>query len=223
MAGRKFKRLGKGRKRHGRKILKYFLIVCEGQKTEPHYFKGLKRQLSKGVLRQIEIDIRGIGANTQSLVKKALEIKSEIEFDTTRPIDQVWVVFDRDSFKKQQFNQAVAFCEQKSPLINAAWSNEAFELWYLLHFDDHRSALSRTQYQKKLESCFKNAGLTNFRYAKNHENMFTLLDEYGSRSDAIRRCKALNKDYSEKRNYADHNPCTQVHLLVEDLLKYKPS
>ncbi|MGD1845650.1 MAG: RloB family protein, partial [Salibacteraceae bacterium] len=111
MAGRKFKRLGKGRKRHGRKILKYFLIVCEGQKTEPHYFKGLKRQLSKGVLRQIEIDIRGIGANTQSLVKKALEIKSEIEFDTTRPIDQVWVVFDRDSFKKQQFNQAVAFCE----------------------------------------------------------------------------------------------------------------
>ena len=49
---------------------KYYLIVCEGEKTEPNYFKSLKNALPKGVLEICEFNIDGTGYNTESLVKK---------------------------------------------------------------------------------------------------------------------------------------------------------
>ena len=38
---------------------KYYLIVCEGEKTEPNYFKSLKNALPKGVLEICEFSIDG--------------------------------------------------------------------------------------------------------------------------------------------------------------------
>jgi hypothetical protein len=40
---------------------KFFLIICEGEKTEPYYFEGLKKDLPKGVLDFVDIDIDGTG------------------------------------------------------------------------------------------------------------------------------------------------------------------
>ena len=62
--------------------------------------------------------------------------------------DRVWVVFDRDDFN--DFNEAIALAERKG--YKAAWSNEAFELWYLLHFIYLDTAISRADYIKKLEN-----------------------------------------------------------------------
>lgn len=39
----------------------YFLIVCEGEKTEPLYFEAFKYDLPKGVLENATIDIQGEG------------------------------------------------------------------------------------------------------------------------------------------------------------------
>jgi hypothetical protein len=50
---------------------KYFLIVCEGTKTEPLYFEGLKNDLPQGVLQLFEIDIKGFGQNGKALVHRA--------------------------------------------------------------------------------------------------------------------------------------------------------
>jgi hypothetical protein len=50
-----------------------YLIVCEGEKTEPHYFEALKRQLPNAVAEVVTIDIDGAGMNTRSLVEFALE------------------------------------------------------------------------------------------------------------------------------------------------------
>ena len=36
---------------------KNYLIVCEGEKTEPNYFKSLKSSLPKGVLEVIDFRI----------------------------------------------------------------------------------------------------------------------------------------------------------------------
>lgn len=47
------------RKQKTRELKKKFLIVCEGEKTEPNYFEGFK------VPREI-IKIEGIGYNTNS-------------------------------------------------------------------------------------------------------------------------------------------------------------
>ena len=44
----------------------------------------------------------------------------------------MWLVFDRDEWRAEVFNQVIAQAERKN--IQVAYSNQAFELWYLLHF-----------------------------------------------------------------------------------------
>lgn len=197
----------------------YYLIVCEGEATEPNYFEGLKQDLPKGVLTAYQIDIEGAGRNTQSLVNEALRLKGVYEKNSTRPVDRLWVVFDRDSFAANNFNDAINRCAQSNPVIGCAWSNEAFELWYLLHFHYYQNAMSRRQYQDLIEQNLKPHLGDDYSYEKNSEEMYALLKEYGNMEDAIRNAKQLAENYGERRDYADHNPCTMVWVLVEELLK----
>ncbi len=75
----------------------YYLIVCEGAKTEPNYFESIKKELPVGLL---EIKIEGTGRNTLGLVKHAKILGEK----STRKFDKIWVVFDRDSFPERNFN-----------------------------------------------------------------------------------------------------------------------
>ena len=109
----------RGRRPPNRRPRSRFLIVCEGERTEPNYFRGFR--LSAKVA-----DIRGLGANTVSLVRETIVLRDAGDYDS------VWCVFDRDSFPLQNFNRALQLAEQNG--INVAYSNEAFEIWYLLHF-----------------------------------------------------------------------------------------
>ena len=54
---KRLERKGHQRKRNVIPKRKYFLIVCEGEKTEPNYFESLKQDLPKGVLTSCRIDI----------------------------------------------------------------------------------------------------------------------------------------------------------------------
>lgn len=199
----------------------YYLIVCEGAATEPNYFEGLKQDLPKGVLTAYQIDIEGTGRNTQSLVDEALRLKEAYEKNTTRPVDKLRVVFDRDSFAANDFNNAIVRCAQNTPVIGCAWSNEAFELWYLLHFHYYNNAISRKDYQDLIEENLRPFLGENYRYQKNSIEMYALLKEYGSIEDAIRNAKNLERNFAGRQDYANHNPCTMVYKLVEELLKLK--
>jgi len=46
---------------------RWFLIVCEGEKTEPNYFRKFPVDT-----KVIKLDIQGEGKNTKSLVEKAI-------------------------------------------------------------------------------------------------------------------------------------------------------
>jgi hypothetical protein len=214
----RFAAKGNGRRVESRGKRKFFLIVCEGEKSEPNYFRGLGASLPKGVLNvgQIELQIHGEGYNTLSLVQRALEIKADVE--RRRTVDETWIVFDKDSFAPVQFNAAIkaCICEQN---VFAAWSNEAFELWYLLHFAYYNTAMSRAHYREKIESCFKNKGLHGFSYRKNHPDMSRLLAQYGDIDLAIRNSKKLEISHGGAADFSNHNPCTMVHRLVERLLR----
>lgn len=199
----------------------YYLIVCEGEETEPNYFEGLKQDLPKGVLTAYQIDIEGTGRNTQSLIDEAIRLKAVYEKNTGRLIDKLWVVFDRDSFTAHDFNNAINRCMQSNPVIYCAWSNEAFELWYLLHFHYYQNAMSRGQYQGLIEQNLKPHLGDDYTYEKNSEELYALLKEYGSIDDAIRNAKRLAEAYGKRQDYAEQNPCTMVHRLVEELLKLK--
>ena len=122
--------------RKQRPIRKSFLIVCEGKQTEPNYFKAL----TKGI-ESINCEISGKGKDPNSLVEYAITKKANNDFD------KIWVVFDKDEVPNNDFNDAIAEAERN--YIECAWSNEAFELWFLYHFENVTAHLSRKAYQKK--------------------------------------------------------------------------
>ena len=191
--------------------------MCEGTKTEPNYFKSLRKRLPKGVVTACQIDIEGTGRNTLTLIDEALRLKEYYEKNSLRKLDKLWVVFDRDSFNANDFNNAINRCKDLKPEIGCAWSNEAFELWYLLHFHFYNNAISRKDYQNLIEENFRSKGLTGYVYQKNSEEMIDLLEQHGNRADAVRNADTLFKRYGPSRNFSEQNPCTMVYQLVAEL------
>jgi hypothetical protein len=216
------KRLERGERRRKEEIRperKYFLIVCEGEKTEPLYFEAFKADLPKGVL---DIDIEGEGKNTHSLIEAIIRIKDKREKASGRQYDQVWAVFDRDSFPPQNFNAAIFRARRNDPEICCAWSNEAFELWYLLHFEFFQDAASRDQYQKRLEQALSRRMGKPFEYRKNDPRLYALLRDFGNQEQAILWAMELEGRH-DGEDFANHNPCTKVYKLVMELKKLASS
>ena len=190
------------------KTRRWFLIVCEGEKTEPNYFRRFPVDTNV-----IKLDIKGEGKNTKSLVEKAIELKNDSESDET---DRFWCVFDRDKNPKnpndaQNFNAAIN--NAKNNGIKVAYSNDAFELWYLLHFHYYNAAISRKDYQNMLTN------LLGHKYEKNSETIYDELKN--QQQDAIKNAKRLLKEY-DRPNPETDNPSTTVHLLVEELNSFIP-
>ena len=190
------------------KTRRWFLIVCEGEKTEPNYFRTFP--VNKNLIR---LDIKGEGKSTKSLVEKAIELKSNTEYDKN---DQFWCVFDRDKNPKnpndaQNFNAAIEMAKNNG--IKVAYSNDAFELWYLLHFYLYKTGISRQDYPDRLTK------LLGHEYQKNSETIYEELKS--KQQDAIKHAKRLLIEY-DRSNPESDNPSTTVHLLVEELNKFIP-
>ena len=175
-----------------------FLIVCEGTATEPNYF--LSFPVPRGV-----VDVRGTGRNTKSVVQEAIQRRDAAKKENDA-YDQVWCVFDRDSFPPDHFNEALELAVREK--ISVAFSNEAFEIWYLLHLEYYETGISRQDYRGKLTS------LLTHPYEKNSR---TIYDELFTRQpDALRNARRLHEQYQPPSPEKD-NPCTTVYLLVEQL------
>jgi hypothetical protein len=178
-----------------------FLIVCEGEKTEPLYFNAFR-------LPQCVVTAVGTGFNTTALVRRARDLWNE-----NRIYDQCWCVFDLDDFAAEHFNQAIALAIREG--IRVAYSNEAFELWYLLHFGYYSTGITREQYFEKLnEHLLKACGRV---YEKNSPHMYNLLLD--RQLTAIRNAERLLSEYDPPAPAKD-KPSTTVHLLVQELNKY---
>ncbi len=187
------------------------LIVCEGTKTEPNYFRAFKALLPNHV---VELDIQGEGFNTLSLVEQAQKLRMD-RASGDYPFDQVWVVFDRDSFEPDNFDNAIH--KATTDKIECAWSNEAFELWYILHFEYRTTGMSRDEYEGKL------TGLLGQEYRKNATDMYRQLAAKGNQKQAIAWARRLHDEIEVAGTPASRaNPCTTVFKLVETLNGFKP-
>jgi len=189
------------------------LIVCEGENTEPSYFRQFK--LSTATVKAI-----GEGYNTVSLVKRAIQIASKKHYD------QVWCVFDKDDFSANNFNNAIQIANANN--FGVAYSNQAFEYWIILHLEDHQGGgMHRADYDKKLNDLLKPFGIS---YDGNGskiitEEIFEVLDAFDDNLKKERKEVAINR---AKRNIKSHyksspasaESCTTVYELVEELLKY---
>ena len=189
----------------------YFLIVTEGVKTEPNYFNALKQDLGLGTISVI--DIEGQGKDTLRVVEEAISLRQK-SFPFKR-YDRIWAVFDRDSFPTRNFNGAIEKAESNN--IQCAWSNEAFELWFLLHFHFVNVKMDRADYSDFLNREIRKS-IKNFRYEKNSTEIYKILKKVGNQRNAIAWAKQLESQFTD-RKFANHNPCTKVHLLIEELFK----
>ncbi|MFR9542702.1 MAG: RloB family protein [Rikenellaceae bacterium] len=189
------------------------LIVCEGEKTEPNYFDSFKTIAHGSFVYDVEA--KGFGLNTHGVVTKAIELRSKAQIQ----YDAVWAVFDRDSFPANDFDNAIAVAEAND--IGVAWSNEAFELWYLLHFQYRNTKMSRDDYKKAISDAVNASGRwsgkVSYVYQKNDLHNYNIMSNCGSQEDAIRNAEALCELFTDAA-YHKHNPCTTVHKLVLQLL-----
>jgi RloB-like protein len=186
------------RKLDVREVKQRFLIVCEGKKTEPYYFKSFR--VPKAV-----VAIEGAAGDPTRLVNSAYKLANEDEYD------QVWCVFDRDegAWTAQNFNNALQ--NAKTYGFHIAYSNECFELWYILHFEFLNTGLPRSDYEDKLSE------LLGTKYRKNDSTIYQQL--LAKQQIAIKYAQKLLESYNSidpERN----NPSTTVHLLVEALNKF---
>jgi hypothetical protein len=195
---------------------KTFLIVCEGANTEPLYFEGFPVP-SKTVVTE-----GGHGSKT-ALVNFALKIRELPKYEGR----EVWCVFDFDvkpdeeATQPADFNNAIIKAEENG--MRVAWSNDAFELWFVLHYQGLESALTRHELYKilkekwELESFSSEAKKVEFcigHYERHREGF-----KNASQKLAIRRARSLHLAFGGKLNYAEQTPCTTVYLLVEELNK----
>lgn len=203
-------------RRHTRRVVARILIVCEGEKTEPQYFKSFSK-INRGSV-VYNLDVQGIGDNTRNVVNKAIELK-KIAMGSSSEYDSVWAVFDRDSFPSSDFNAAIQKAEASG--IGCAWSNEAFELWFLFHFVNRITPMSRDEYKRaisrEVNSSIAYKKQDAYVYKKNDPENYYVMNKYGSQENALKWAEAKSREYLNAK-YAEHNPCTMVYKLVRQLI-----
>ncbi len=185
---------------------KTILIVCEGENTEPLYFNSFK---------VLTLTVKSIGLGESKL--KLIESTQRIQ--ETENCDEVWCVFDLDIRRDEEtcipdFNNAIK--RAKDLGYRVAYSNDAFELWFYLHYHYTDCENHRTFYYEKLGE------LWNINYEKEGKKwkfsfeIYERLknDKRANQAEAIKRAKKL---YMDKVDLAYHlqNPVTTVYELVE--------
>ena len=153
----------------------YHLIVTEGTKTEPQYFKAIQDIINHQYKAKIQLDVIGEGDNTLSLFEKA-RYRAEQNPNVYR---HVWVVYDTDDFPADYINRTAELCKRSSTTetsYHAVWSNQCVELWYLLHFSFFQADIHRKEYWPKLTECLVSIGAG--EYTKGRPDMYEVLRPY---------------------------------------------
>lgn len=193
-----------------RPLLRQFLIVSEGVNTEVSYFQQFR-------LPNVKVVPIGTGYNTISLVEKAIELAAEPKYAGF----EVWCVFDKDSFPNERFNEAVRLAIQHFGRV--AYSNQSFEYWLILHFEDHQGgAMDRTLYDSKINQYLAPHklfydGSGNKKVSKDFFELMLVTDPKNGKSrqvNAITRAQNIFKQHTHQ-SPATEESSTTVFQLIE--------
>ncbi len=188
---------------------KSFLIVTEGEKTEPNYFKAL-RDLLQLSATDVEI-LHPPGTDPLTLVQKAIELKDIRKSDSKKglkiPYDEVWIVYDLEKPHDQRRDIAQRAIEIGKPKgIKFGESDPCFEFWLLLHeefttapFEDCHAVIVR------LRTYWPN-------YLKGEIPSEKFIRKL---PDAIERAQRCRKHHHDSNG--DGNPGTKVDILTSIL------
>ncbi|MFZ1978131.1 MAG: RloB family protein [Bacteroidota bacterium] len=188
---------------------KAFLIVTEGEKTEPNYFKALRERLQLKATNVVLIHPKGTDPIT--LVKNAIELRSERKKESKKgsgvAYDEVWIIFDLEKphdARRKLAKEAKELKEAKG--IKFGDSDPCFEFWLLLHeefttaqFVDCDAVIVRLK-----------------NHIPDYSKGWTPSSEYLKKlPDAIERAQRCRKHHFDTNG--DGNPSTEVDKLVSNL------
>nr|VFJ63086.1 MAG: RloB-like protein [Candidatus Kentron sp. FW] len=191
----------------------YVLIVCEGKKTEPHYFKELRRKYQLGTVN-IEITAAD-GTDPMSVVRTARDKQESKKKTRKRPFDRVYCVFDRDEHTNfDDAFQRIATLQKQGFRTARSWP--CFEFWLLLHFRYTRSPFERDGSRTAAQNCENTLKSEISNYRKGEKGVFSKL---------LPRLEEAKKNATRARedaeNTGENNPSTEIHELVGYLQKLK--
>lgn len=199
-----------------REQAKRCLIICEGSKTEPFYFRNFRSSLCIPPL-YIDIPDNDIGTDPMSVVKKAKAL-----YDMSRkegnPYDAVFCVFDRDAHTG--YSDALSRIDQlnrsRKPFF-AVDSDPCFEYWILLHYCPFRQPFASSGTLSLCKSVEKELKKHLPEYEKGYRDLFAVL--YPRILSAFSNAKMANLD-AEKTGRS--NPSTRIPVLFEKLKAFFP-
>lgn len=205
------KRKAKKQQDHRRKAAKRepydrVLIVCEGEKTEPLYFNGLRDHYR---LNTANVAITGKSGSAPSSILETAKKLADTAKKEGNPFDKVYCVFDKD--QHTDYQTTVATIRQMRH-ITAITSAPCFEYWILLHFINTTNPYSPTANKTAAE--LVRAELKKYypNYKKNNKNIFQdLLDKLDTASKQAKKNRAIMK------SSGTDNPSTLVDILVDYL------
>lgn len=176
----------------------FFVIVCEGAKTEIEYFEAFQH------IEQQRIIIRTVPPDeNKSAPKYVLErAVNESEKLNLNGYDQLWMVMDIDRWKIDDLHLIQKECVQKSNW-NLALSNPCFEIWLLAHAKELEglTALSGKDLKKQI-GLLREEGI----FPENPlHNLYLAIS------------RALSVDTSS--HFIPERGTTKVYLLVQELIK----
>jgi len=196
------------RKTKNRDLRKRILIICEGKRTEPLYFNGIKRDIRSSGLN-IKVMDRPKNSGLE-LVKHAVRLKDSAAEENNK-YDSVWIVLDKDTYSKL----AETFSEAGKNNINIAFSSVSFEIWYLLHYEfTTKPWRNYSELEKELKKHISD-------YDKSKSDIYLILQDRTSAAVANAvRLREHHKDDIEKGKEIYELGCyTDVDVLVDILLQ----
>ncbi len=188
------------------------LLVCEGEKTEPLYFRDMVNAWDIG--NQVKI-ARNDGFSPDRIVAQADQLYAQAKQEGDG-FDDIYCVFDRDAH--EHFNAAINrlhTLKANGRPLNAVVSVPCFEFWLLLHFGYTEKPYSSTGNKSVgnavVSDLKKKPGFT--KYDKGMVGVFKLLAP--NLEQALKHAQQLA---AHRAGNDEHpNPSTQVHLLVNRL------
>lgn len=186
-----------------------FLIVTEGEKTEPSYFRALRDRLR---LTNVEVNVYHPEAtDPKSLTEAAIQLGRQRESKARKgdgvAYDEVWVVYDleKTNDERRRLHKG-QYDRQKASGIHAATSDPSFEYWLLLHFQYTTSPFPDC---KAVIRHLK-------RHLPGYEKASTISDALLDRTAvAIKHAEQCRQHH--RGCGGSGNPSTRVDILVQNL------
>ena len=178
------------------------LVVCEGKKTEPIYFKAFQHHVRNQL---VHVEIVGEGGVPTTVVELAIELRTAAELeakahkDDNLRYDEVWCVFDVD--EHPHLEEACTSALHAD--IQLAISSPCFELWALLHFQEQTEQIHRHDAQSTVKA-----------YLPRYEKELDFRRLIAGYTDAVSRASTLEA-LANSRGEPRRNPSTGVFRLTE--------